>query len=524
LNTLGAAAALVATTLSSHYYGLFCAVYTVAHVGLAILFLPAWRARLSVFATAVAVALLWCGLLLPFVWPPEELGAAVLRDWYERQTFHSAELVDFVAPNVLHPLWGDLSLAWLSSLHRFGPESGAGAGIAVYALAGWGVVRYRRCAWPWLALALLMAVLALGPELTFGGKPSGIPLPFRLLDVVGPFRNSSRPSRIIAVMMLPLSISAGFGMEALRTGIRRRGRLLAVCAGLLIFVEYMVKPWNILQFNVDPLYMSLNNDPAPGAVIELPPLNDDGRYMVNQMCHGRPLVGGYLARAPIHSVVASPSVLRHLWDATPIPADIWSYDAAGELATLGIRFITLHLADLSPAEVAQLHRLLATPGLTLRSEGNQIETYDVDPQAARPLLLPTQGWYAPETNGQRTWRWIGDEARARLFVPTDGAISLSFTGTAYQSPRKLRVRIDDRLQSEYDVPANAERSMSISFIIPAGEHSLSLESEAVASPDGRRISVSLSHVGISSAGVAPASPRALEPPPVIAQTAGPPCQ
>ena len=523
-NIVGAAVVLIVTTLSSHYYGLFCAVYTAAHVGLALLFFRQWRSRWRALSSAVAIGLLWIGLLIPFVWPPGELGSAVLHDWYERQVFHSAELIDFVAPNVLHPLWGDLAFTWLSRRHPFGPESGAGAGIVVYLLALWGVVKYGRAAWPWFVLTLVMAVLALGPELTFGGEASGVPLPFRGLDYLGPFRNSSRPSRIIAVMMLPLSINAGFGLQALVTAVWHRRRLIWSVAGGLIVAEYLVKPWNILHFDVDPFYIAINDDRIAGAILELPPLNDDGRYMVNQLCHGRPLVGGYLARAPVNSLVAYPSVTHHLWEATPVAPDIFEYDAASELATLGIRFVTLHRASLDETSAAQVRQTLSTPAIALVTASDQLEGYAIDPQAARPLLLPTTGWHDVESDGQRRWRWIGDEARARIFAPSHAALSLAFGATAYQAPHKLRLRLNDMLIGEFTVTVDAQRPIHLSFVVPPGQHELSFESEAFLAPDGRRLSLRISNVQMSSTTLATPSARSLEPPPVVPSLEGPPCE
>ncbi|HEY0607435.1 MAG TPA: hypothetical protein VGD58_31245, partial [Herpetosiphonaceae bacterium] len=222
-----AALALTVTTLASQYYGLYSAVYTVAHVGLVLLLTDSWSRRRRLLLSAAAIAGLWIVALLPLVWPLSTIGAAPPEDWYERQVFHSAQLVDFLFPSTLHPWWGAWSQQTLGAIHPYGTEIGASFGIAIYGLLIYGAIRQRRRAWPWLALALVTLLFALGPELQFGARSTGLPLLFRALDLAGPFRNSSRPSYFIAILMLLVGVLVGFGFVALRELSRRPRYLLS---------------------------------------------------------------------------------------------------------------------------------------------------------------------------------------------------------------------------------------------------------------------------------------------------------
>ncbi|HEY0739631.1 MAG TPA: hypothetical protein VGD69_32200, partial [Herpetosiphonaceae bacterium] len=171
-----AALALTITTLASQYYGLYSAVYTVAHVGMVLLLTDSWPRRRRLLLSAAAIAGLWIAALLPLVWPLSTIGAAPPEDWYERQVFHSAQLVDFLFPSTLHPWWGAWSQRTLGAIHPYGTEIGASFGIAIYGLLIYGVLRQRRRAWPWLVLALVTLLFALGPELQFGTRSTGVPL------------------------------------------------------------------------------------------------------------------------------------------------------------------------------------------------------------------------------------------------------------------------------------------------------------------------------------------------------------
>lgn len=523
---LAAATGLLLTTLASQYYGLFCLVYTAGHAGLAWLLARGIGYRLRLAAGTVAIPVIWFLALLPFFWPPGSLGTATLKDWYNRQVFHSAALVDFVSANVRHPLWGAAATRWSQELHPFGIEIGASPGFVVYALLLYGVIRYRREVWPWLLLALGLLVLTLGPELKIGTEPTGIPLPFRLLDAFGPFQNSTRPSRFVAVMMLPVSVLAGYGTRALRERWHERKTALAGLVGGMLLLELLVVPWPIMPLAVDPLYAGLNRYNEPGAVLELPPRNDDSQYMLNQLCHGRPLVGGYLARTPAYPLVANDTSVRRLWYARNAPPDIFEADPANELDRLGIRFVVLNLGHLSRNETARLRQQLAAPGIVRYAGNTELEIYRISATAPRPVLLPTAGWYAAETNGQQTWRWIGDNAQMQLLVRTRSVVSLALTLTGHESPRPLRITINGMPLVETTVPAAPQvTTLRLAFVVPAGESTLLLESAALPAPDDRRLSVSVTRLTFSSSELPdPEVPAALEPAPVFPALPWVPCQ
>lgn len=524
--SLAAGSALIVTTLASQYYGLFCAVYTLIHVGLALVLTPGWRSRWRVGVTASAIAVLWVGALLPLVGDARTLQAAAPEDWYTRQVFHSTALIDFFAPNGLHPLWGDRAAAWLRGFHPFGVESGAAPGFVVYALVLYGLIRRWRLAWPWLALAGCMLLLSLGPELKLTGPSTGIPLPFSVLDYAGPFRNSSRPAYFIAVFMLPVSVLVGIGVQAVLARLGRYQWLSAAGIGLLIVGELLVSPWPILPVQVAPVYASLNKDRAPGAVVELPPRINDSQYMLNQLCHGRPLAGGYLARTPAYPLVTYDSTLRRLWYAEPAVSDVFSFDPASELSRIGIRFVILNRDFLSQSELTRLRQQLAAPGIMLYARDEQVDVYRVTADAAQPVLLPAEGWYPAETDGQRSWRWMSDTASMRLLARSPEVVALSVSLMAYQSPHPLRVWINGVQVAEATIPpAPQEQTLALSFLVPAGDNTLTLQSAARAAPDGRRLSVSVTRITFSSVEVSAGdAPPALDPPPVIAKLRGPLCR
>jgi len=526
----GAALALVATTLASQYYGLYAAVYTAFHVTLAALLAPR-AARWSTFLSGAAIGALWVALLLPLLLWAGGLGVAVLEDWYARQVYHSVALVDLLSPNVRHPLWGSAAEAWLGRRHPFGPEAGAGLGLGVAILAGVALWRRWRRAWPWALLALLMLLLAMGPQLRATAAESAVPGPFLLLDLFGPFRNSSRPAIFIALMLIPVAALVAEGMAALRVPAPERagngGFPWAPFLAALVLIESLVAPWPLMRLRAAPESLALNADPLPGAVLDLPPRLNDSVGLLNQICHGRPIMGGYLARIPFYPIVAAASATRGLWLASEPPPDITPLDPAAELASLGTRFVVLDLTQLPRVDQRRLREQLAVPGISRFSASDTREIYAVDPGAARPVVVPGAGWYEAEREGARRWRWMGQRAELLLLAREQAVVTLNWRATAYGAPRPLRLWLDDRRLIELTVPAAPyDRSIALRLILPPGQTTLALESLAEEVADGRRLSLSLSELHLTALPVNPAwaATAPLDIPPTRPAITAPPCR
>ena len=564
---LAAASALLLATLASSYYGLFLAVYTAAHTLLSIPgahrahercslresdAVPASDAVLhaSVASSTAShkhaspgspllralggtsrpilrgLAILyavWAGTLLLYTGAPGGIEASLMGDWYARQVFQAAALVDFLAPTTLHPLWGAHAAAWLDSLSPAGVESGAALGYTIYALVALALLRAWRAAWPWALLALMCLLLALGPELKLATSPTGLPLPYALLDALGPFRNSTRPNYFIAVLMLPLSVLVALGVQT--TGHRRRSRRWPVVAVALLVFELWPRPLPLLPLAVSPAAAEPGGDAAAGAGLELPPRTNDSRAMLNQLCHGRPLAGGYLARTPNYPPVNAASALRRLWLADPEQPDIFAHDPAGELATLGVRFVALNTDQMSGARAERLRALLDAPGIARQGQGTP-EVYAVDPASARPVVRPRAGWHTPERDGARVWRWTSGAAELELLARAPSTITLAFLVTAYGEDRPLALALDGTPLAVVQAPAApGSREVRLTLLLPAGDHRLTLTSGAARAPDGRALGVSVGPVSIGGAPIPPApGQRVVAIPPTLAPPPGALCR
>jgi hypothetical protein len=532
VSVLRASLTLFVTTLAAQYYGLYAVVYTALHTCLAVVLAP-YGSRRVTFLTGAGCGILWGLMLLPLLFWAGAFGANDLKDWYERQVFHSMALVDLVAPNPLHPIWGEASGRWLSQHHIVGAEVGAGFGIGVALLVGVAIWRHTRLAWTWMLLALMITLFAMGPQLRVTEAESGIPGPFLLLDILLPFRNASRPAYFVALLLIPVSVLVAIGVTTLRHSMaerkQQRGcRIAVVLIGLMVF-ENIVTPLSLARLTAASDTLALNADPLPGAVLDLPPRLDDGIGLLNQICHGRPLMGGYLARTPFYPMVAYSSAMRHLWLATePLP-DIVPLNLAAELASLGARFVVLDLTQLPRDAQYRLREQLDVPGIHRFNSSETREIYAVDPQAAQPVVVLGAGWHSAEREGERRWRWIGDQAEMLLLSRERTAVILSWRVTAYKSPRSLRVWLDNQRLTEIIVPAAPyDRIMILQVILRPGRTIMRLESEAERVSDGRRLSLSFSELYIKALPVSIDASQVVEEtldiPPTLSSINAPPCR
>ena len=254
----------------------------------------------------------------------------------------SADLAGYVVPTQLHPLLGGVIRAWShdSTPQPDGSHFAVNKGQQIYlgyvalALAVVGAWRGRRRGetWFWVTSALLFFVLTLGPNLRVAGHDTGIPLPFRLLEVLPFFKGNRYPSRYSVMLMLSVAPLVAAGTYCLlriayyRLGASARIRntkygirttppylLVYLSTCLLVFLllfEHLSAPLPISDLRVPALYARVAAEPGDFALLELPPGWRNGARVAgkqdvvimsqlwNQTAHGKRVLGGNTSRNP----------------------------------------------------------------------------------------------------------------------------------------------------------------------------------------------------------------------------------
>jgi MFS family permease len=118
----------------------------------------------------------------------------------EEEATMQTDLLAYLTPSGSHPVLGPLTWPAYESYY---PDRGgtrrfpAYVGVSVLVLLLLGVGKVRRAALPWLAMALVLLLLALGPVLRIGGRLyPAIPMPYRLAARLFVPAGGSHPVRV----------------------------------------------------------------------------------------------------------------------------------------------------------------------------------------------------------------------------------------------------------------------------------------------------------------------------------------
>jgi len=168
------------------------------------------------------------------------------------------------------------------------------AGGLLFVLAG-----LRRELWPFAALAALGLLLAMGPFRSLGGEVVRMPH-YWLAKWVPGLAAGRYVGAYLRLFYLGASVLAAFGMMrlSLRPGRPRLERTLLAAAGLFACLGWLARPFVYAPIEHEPLYQALAQDPAPGAVVELPhDFRPNLRRMaLGQILHRRAICGGPVTR------------------------------------------------------------------------------------------------------------------------------------------------------------------------------------------------------------------------------------
>jgi hypothetical protein len=210
--------------------------------------------------------------LLAFTaFPPEHLLGLLSRDLYARFTGNAWEATVYLGIVNL------IVIAWLCT--RLGLKR---TSLALYVVFG----------------LLFFAVLAAGEALHVGGAVTVLHLPDVALDKLPFFANVRTPSRAIVFAYLFLAIGVGL---AAAIALRRRSAIACASvavAAVLIIVDFYPAHLATTPVSCPAGLAVLAKDPERGfGVLNLPlGYQEDNFYLLEQACHGRPMVDGNTTR------------------------------------------------------------------------------------------------------------------------------------------------------------------------------------------------------------------------------------
>jgi hypothetical protein len=473
---------------TSWYYFLFFVVYSVAF---GLLWLPGSPARARAITQLALAALAGALLLLPVLVPAlraigvgatpgapssDESGPNAVSFL---KVIHSADLVDFWLPSALHPLWGAAVTRIGERIHPYIAAWNIALGY-VTLLFGLAALAWRReRAWRWSVLALIGIILALGPVLQINGVNTGWLLPYALLTHVPGVDIAHRPSHFVVITVVVCIPLAALGIEALLARFAAGWRIpLVVLVCLLASFELAPPSWTLARSAPEPLYNALAGDNA--ALIDLPPRLESSAPLEAQMVHGLAMMGGFVSRTPAY----------HFADDTPVVRDLWAMqpgeqrqirsgddDAAVVLNAYNLKHIVIHWADLTAAQRHSLAEVLAQvlPGVRPVYDDGQLTAYRVPDAALRVFGFFRAGWFAEEREGERRWRWMGDQGEIVLVNPigTAAEVRVQLVAQSYAEARDVELTLNGASAGVWHVE-RGDSPLAVHLLVPPGTSSLVL--------------------------------------------------
>jgi len=335
---VAAAGSLVLVLLCDLYY----TVFALAAAGLLATWRLARRAPAAPRAPGRARSALVFGALAGVTvgaWGVALVRAA-RRDPFLGAHDPAASAMDLLAPFVPGGHWrfAGWTRGFWAALPGNVHESSLYLGWGLLAALAWGAAHRDRVARPgaaaWVVIAVVFAVLALGPTLHVWGRPLPVPLPYRLLAwTVPPLALAGATARFFVMTTLACGVLLALVWPALRAGPLAGRRRPAAALALLLF-ETWPAPLPRTPPDVPGWVTALAAAPGEGGLVDL--VDPPAVALYHQTVHGKPLAFGYVSRYPLSTVQASAPIraetLALFAREPPDPA------AAAALAARGFRW------------------------------------------------------------------------------------------------------------------------------------------------------------------------------------------
>lgn len=514
-----AAAIAALVVLSDWYWASICGVLTIVWMAARFAMVrerPTLVRRYALFAIGTLI------LLTPFF-----AAMLALRDMlpvghqardaiWEAYVYNSSvDLFGLFFPNVYNPLWGEQVEQWLRPIAEYFTPS------VWYVPAGWTLIALAilgaRTVWRrerHLALtAIILWVLAMGPGLHILGKDTGIPLPYALLDSLPLFGTARKPALFVAPVLMLMSISAAQGLAQLRRWMPKALRMLPIAGVAIIgLFELWLPPGRVLLPLERPMvYEQIAT--RPGAVADLPlDVLETSRTLRNQIVHGQPIVGGFIARRPEYNSFEMP-LLHAIGTMQALQPDIVQTDQSTLRAMqcfAPVRHVVIR-TDLTTAreqeQVAEtLGRLIGQTPMPVYEDA-QYRRYELPTFAGscRPFVYLGKGWYDVERNDNGLHRWGSADDTIWLVNPYDTPIhvTLALTVASYETSRVVELWHDRRLIARWDAQCPV-RIYHIGLTVPPGQNRLLLHTSTTHDPQSQReLSIAALNVRIADYVVSP---------------------
>lgn len=317
------------------------------------------RLTVMVVFTALLGVVVYFQTVYGLFFVPKSIGSSSAATRYF--SARSADLVSFFIPSAANPFLSryvaslNVAIGKTAVLANIGGTAYIGYTVLGLAILGLVFFWQRRDVYFWGLLALVGAILAVGPYIRILGVASPIPGIWGYLYYVIPLLNSFRaPYRFDYLVAFGLAILAGYGVTGIMQRISRVKiprvsatmlKVLVLCIlCTLVIVEFLPIPYAEYYGPIPSFYQVLANDHSNYSVIEVPIANpDQSLYLYYQSVYNHPMIDGSIARNP-----AYPSTL---YESTPFIDQLGTFSPTANVSDIVNQ--TFPLSTLAPYILAE---------------------------------------------------------------------------------------------------------------------------------------------------------------------------
>jgi len=514
---------LLMVGLCDWYYVFYCLLFS---IGL-LIYLVLRKDLRSTMVFGVAFIWLLFALMLSPVLVPMIREASAFRfmvpDPVQTRSL-SADLLAFVTPQEMHPLWGQKAAEWSSRFTSTTSERMVFAGYTPLLLALVAVLPRRLFGGRerpkpgvagsvavWMLSLSVFFVLSLGPVLHYHGRTALLPgggeiiLPYGLLHRIVPFLDISRSvSRFDVMVMLSLAVLAAFGMARIMGWLERvRGRTIgprvaggrrfmsrpSVVAAVgclsacMILYEFLPAPYPMSPPDTPAWYFDLGAQEGDFAVLNLPMNWDRPGYLLYQTVHQKRLTAAYISRDDPRTLVERMPVLQDFRHLAP---DVIDQDLATVAPSvfdyLGVRYVVLDNYKM-PAGGREREETVRLSGEVFGDAqpvySDSRLTVFVPERASTPIpfIILGEGWGPRmESDGDPRRQVLSD---ATLLVHSGLRADLRLRLTAQADVQtKLAIWLGDTVVGRFRVDIAAGDYLSEQFNVAPGDTVLRLQADS----------------------------------------------
>lgn len=464
---------------------------------------PLLRPVLVVLAIGAGFGLVLSPLLVPLVRNASQRPD--LDTGLSQNITLSADLLAFVLPSEMHPLWGSWAAGIANNFTSTTSERLVFAGFVPLALGllallrGWRYVAVKF----WALVGGVFVLMALGPYLHINGQIvslSGwqLPLPYLALYYIIPFINLTRSlSRYDLMVMLALGVLATVGLALLNRR-PKHSALLPIAATLLICIEFLPAPYPVSLIDTPQFYYDLGANPAEFTIAELPMNWDRPTPMLHQTVHGKPLLTAYTSRDNPRRLAWRTPVFQQWQNLGPDIIDQPLADIAPTIFyDFNLRYIVLDTWQMPPGperDATEQWVAAALPYAAPVYDDGRLKVYQSPPKTeTRPYLSLGDGWGKPQpaADGHVVSRSFTAQTELFLHHLPDQPLLLEISASA-STPTTVTVSGETGPLGNFEVTPHSQTATLT--LPPAARDLLKLRLQTLAPGD----TVSVSRIGLSA--------------------------